>query len=549
MTIPAQDTGDGAQPADTPRRHVHTEATRLLSGGVYLDHAFRTKVIDELVAHEDRPVPPSLGVDVVSVLHHALRARSQEIGKAVGVLVVWALFLALTIGLGRTASGTVADLGASPLGFFTVWPLFFALIGLLLLLTRQPQTSKARVGRLLGWLLMALYVVTVFLAAVTGDPTAWAGLLLPFALALPLWAQQVDLMSLLRRELTGEGFRTAPPPRLPASDRYRRIEAAITEEQHSPLTVYDPFEPFLGAGLPHNPWSLALELKRQPGSTSKEPLTPRQVVDLITPRLTALRDAAGARHSMDRMRSLEIEEFVYLPGGVARPAVSRQAEHIREHLDVAVDEGGEGRRYFLRVRIGAWHEQVVVSVLVRVHTQGGMLVLEVVPHVLTPVRRSFTRIDELADPARNDNRRSAVRALGDTPTALYESLRTLGSALASAFRLWMRKPHLSVSDGPKTSIRELGSTPKLSLFQEMDVSRYIKTVQDRIASGVRDALRASGFQTDEFQQQIVQVSQGGVYIGEMSGGAVASGTGAKARATKSTLTQKSTEPAARESSA
>ena len=79
-------------------------------------------------------------------------------------------------------------------------------------------------------------------------------------------------------------------------------------------------------------------------------------------------------------------------------------------------------------------------------------------------------------------------------------------------------------------MRELGSTPFVHLFQEMDVSRYVKTVQDRIINGVRAALRSQGYATDEFEQQVVNVSGNGVFIGgSMSGGAIATGSGAKAQ--------------------
>jgi hypothetical protein len=64
----------------------------------------------------------------------------------------------------------------------------------------------------------------------------------------------------------------------------------------------------------------------------------------------------------------------------------------------------------------------------------------------------------------------------------------------------------------------MGSTDRLSLFQEMDVSRYIKTVEDRIASGVREALRRSGCETGSFEQNIFNVAAGGQFIGQMSGG-------------------------------
>ena len=67
------------------------------------------------------------------------------------------------------------------------------------------------------------------------------------------------------------------------------------------------------------------------------------------------------------------------------------------HMDsLAVEEGGETRRHFLRIRVGGWNEGVVTTLFVRVHTQGGMLMLEVAPHVLWPLRQLFQDADRLA---------------------------------------------------------------------------------------------------------------------------------------------------------
>ncbi|MFJ3227792.1 hypothetical protein ACIPJS_31185 [Streptomyces sp. NPDC086783] len=90
--------------------------------------------------------------------------------------------------------------------------------------------------------------------------------------------------------------------------------------------------------------------------------------------------------------------------------------------------------------------------------------------------------------------------------------------LAQCLRTWLARPEQAPPDAPLLSVRELGSTDRLSLFQEMDVSRYVKTVEDRIASGVREALRRSGCETGRFEQNIVNVAAGGRFIGQMSGG-------------------------------
>lgn len=63
----------------------------------------------------------------------------------------------------------------------------------------------------------------------------------------------------------------------------------------------------------------------------------------------------------------------------------------------------------------------------------------------------------------------------------------------------------------------------------MDVARYIRTLQDRIGEGVRDALQAHGYRTDRLEQNITNIHNSGLYIKEMSGGALA--TGAHGQAT------------------
>jgi hypothetical protein len=373
-----------------------------------------------------------------------------------------------------------------------------------------------------------------------------AAIVFPLLLVLPVWVHRARVAAVLRQELGPDDvFSRHPRATLPDTVRMRRIGAAIDREQHASLTIYDPFRPFMGAGLPFDPWSFALELKRKAqsdgGGSGGGRLTARIVVDLIRPRLEALRTSAAAT-GRDRLRGLEIDEFVYLPVGPPRSHVAYDAQTVGEHLLASVDEGGEARRHFLRIRIGAWDEQVVVSVLVRVHTQGDMLVLEVAPHVLTPVRPEFKAVDVIAARGEEDLARDGIRALLTTPAATIAAGVSASRTLIALFRTWLADPKRALPDGPATSVRELGSIAEISLFQEMDVSRYVKTVQDRIASGVRDALRSQGYETGEFEQQIVNVSGGGVFIGTMSGGAVATGERATARSAGSGSAGRGSEP-------
>jgi hypothetical protein len=78
------------------------------------------------------------------------------------------------------------------------------------------------------------------------------------------------------------------------------------------------------------------------------------------------------------------------------------------------------------------------------------------------------------------------------------------------------------------SVRELGAATSRSLFQQMDVDRYLRSIQDRIAHGVRTALSGHGYQTGEFVQKVVNISNGGVHIDSAAHSTFAVGSHARA---------------------
>ncbi|MDX6362943.1 MAG: hypothetical protein QOC85_1953, partial [Streptomyces sp.] len=525
------------------RRYARSEATRLLCAGAHLDTVFRAGVIDELIGHEERPAPPSLGVDVVSVLGHAMRARRQEAATAFVLCGIWIAFFVVEVALadGWTEPGGALVLGFLSLGvLFSASPvLFYAIVCALLWCARaasgwgttmyavsRTETSQLRLPRQAtawGFTFVARALELGYwayaLARILDDPFA---LLFPLAITFTTGVHRSHVAEVMRRELARDVFARAPAPAPAVGARQLRVAEAITREQHADVALYDAHRPFVGAGKPYEPWSFAMEITParkprtvlngaapdgrsnglphdpdDPGNPDDpdEPrapvrLTNRRIIDLVRPKLEALRESA-ALTSRDRLRDLEIDEFVYLPSGVGRDEGVYQPSSARLHIDESVDEGGEARRHFLRVRVGAWDEQVVVSVLVRVHTQGGMLVLEVVPHVLGPILEEYRRVDVIAGRGEGDAG-EVLRTLLSGPAtnvvAGLSALRTVGQCL----RTWLAHPEQAPPDAPLVSVRELGSTDRLSLFQEMDVSRYIKTVEDRIASGVREALRRTG---------------------------------------------------------
>ncbi|GAA3498828.1 hypothetical protein GCM10019016_059310 [Streptomyces prasinosporus] len=562
--VPQQPHHTGAAPpSDPPPVPPHaSEASRLLCAGAYLDPGYRDRVIEQLYLNEQRIVAPSLGFDAARVLAHALRARRQELLWAAAVLGLWAVGVPLSGGL-------LALL---------LWPsLLLAVAPLLRGRAPQPPWYRrlaAFLTRSAGRLLIGIGLLVLGSAAFGGGSDddsgssygsaygsygsggdglleslteafagsaepwrAWLGIGALVAVGLCVAARRSQFARVLAAELSPQRFPDAAgdPAEQAEGQRFRRMTHRIRLEQHAPLVMYHEARPFCGAGAAYDTWVLAVEL-RPDEEEQQQPLSNRAVLDRIRPLLEQLRVPAeyagpGVR---DRLRRLEIDECVFLPaeGLLSRDQAPYGPAEFEQHRARAVEEGGEKRRHFLRVRVGGWEEELVVTVFVRVHTQGRMLMLEIAPHVLTPVREDFKDADRTSHRFRTDN--PFARIVGAAvlvPGSVGRSLVTLGRGAVYAWRALTGGHAHALPDGPALSVRELASAPAGSTFQEMDVVRYLRSVQDRIGRGVRLALAEAGYETGEFVQKIINISNGGVHVGRADNSSFAFGDHARAETT------------------
>jgi hypothetical protein len=558
-----QPTDNGVPSASSAPPHPPTpphasEATRLLCAGAYLDAGYRDTVIEQLHLNEQRLTAPSLGFDAARVLAHALRARRHELLWAGLVLFLWVVGLPLTGGL---------------LTAFLVPSLLLAVAGWIRGDTAAPPVYRRLPAFLLRWwgrFLFAWLLVITVLAAFGGgkdntddgygssygsEPGAGDLLLPDFSQASGLFepwrawltigmfaliaacvvAQRAQFAGVMDAELSPTRFPDAvgDPAEQTEGQRFQRLKERIRVEQHAPLIMYHEARPFCGAGESYETWVLAVEL-RPDGMKKQQPLSNRRILEQIRPLLEQLRlPAEFAGHAVrDRLRWLEIDECVFLPaeGLGRREEAPYSVPAFEEHRARAVEEGAEKRRHFLRIRVGGWEEELVVTVFVRIHTQGRMLMLEIAPHVLLPVREDFKNADRTAHAFRHNTVfGKAAWGVARVPGSAARSVVALAKGLVYAWRLLTGGYTGALPDGPALSVRELGSARTGSTFQEMDVSRYLKSVQDRVAHGVRAALAESGYQTGEFVQKIVNISGGGVNIeGGVEGSTFAVGSHAKA---------------------
>ncbi|GGX25966.1 hypothetical protein [Streptomyces chryseus] len=546
-----------------------SEAGRLLCAGTYLDPRFRDRVIDELYVHDERVVAPSYGIDAARVLGHALRARRDELIWSAAVVAVWVgaasatdgwfptrfllpclLLSAAAWAVRATRSAPVLRVPARLLQLYAR-----LLMGFLLLTTAMAPLIRAKDSLLDSW-----FVESVHWAVQTLDlqfrllPLEWQyklyfdpdddtwlqspyvtlGLLLLLAVLVGLRHERTarTMSGPLSREHYADLARD-PAERSPGS-RLRLVRELIRGEQHWPVVMYATANPFCGAGMPFRPWHLSVELRPRTdiGPEGPHAVGNEEILRRVLPLVEALRvpSAHGAAQVaaavLDRLRELVVDECVFLPvkGLRRREDVPVDADEFEEHRAGAIEEGGEKRRHFLRIRVGGWDEDIVVTVFVRVHTQGGMLMLEVAPHVLRPVRRSFQEADDTAQRFGRDNAVAlSLRAVVDAPRALVVAVAALARGLVSGWRAVTAVSARARPTGPEAAVRELGADPDASLFQAMDVDRYLKTIQDRVARGVQLALYEAGWQTAEFEQKAVNLGQGAVYIQSMHNSAVGIG--------------------------
>ncbi|MGW5656362.1 hypothetical protein [Streptomyces humi] len=555
----------GAPPALPPTPPYASEATRLLCAGTYLDSGYRDRVIEELQLNEQRIAAPSLGFDAARVLAHALRARRQELLWAAAILGLWAVGLPLSGWLLAFFLLPSIALAVAPwIDGFTVVPPLYRLIAAFLVRWW---------GRVFFTIALVLTLVIAFgggsdggsssgsynsydsYDSYSGSSPGWGDLLVPglsdigglakpwhawlalaalAGIALCEHAQRTRFTRVLAAELSPQRFPDAAndPAEKAENPRFQRLKQRIRIEQDAPLIIYNEADPFCGAGAAYSTWVLAVELRRDELKKEQQPIGNRAILERIRPLLEQLRiPAEYAGHGVrDRLRQLEIDECVFLPaeGLPSRDQAPYTAQAFEEHRARAVEEGGEKRRHFLRIRVGGWEEELVVTVFVRLHTQGRMLVLEVAPHVLTPVRADFKDADRTAHRFRNNNwvGKSAA-AVVRVPGSVGRSLAQLARGAVYVWRLLTGGHAGALPEGPALSVRELGAVEVGSHFQEMDVVRYLRSIQDRVAHGVRAALAEAGYETGEFVQKIVNVSND-VSIGRVENSTFAVGSHATA---------------------
>lgn len=544
---------NGARRAVRPTT-ARDDTTRYLCAAAHLDKEFANEAIREFLVEDTRPVPPSAGVDAAAVLGEAVAARTRRKLRDIGLIVLlsgmlfvapaellgmW-LVLAVVFSVpalatafrkrGLQAKQAVYVVGGVGIAGLVVimWPEIERLLSdtsSSSVYSYEPVSSRAEV---IGDIVLTVLGVAALLAVLLADRlVVWKHLNERFwpnrrttAMAhtkdRAVFQYSPDLfLTQLRRFVT---------PRVTVAAPLLHEPSMPTHAEPAPLLVYRDYVPFVGAGEPQDPWSIAVPLEELPDAESTTDLTTETLYTGIRTEIESLRSAITLAPGQ-RLGHLDFGEWVIVSADelidhlddpssadfLQQPGVAPFTLLRPERVQSIKVEPMEWARYYQCYEIETWDRDLVMSVFVHVAVGAGALYVEWTPCVLRPIKKEYREIDTMS--------RSLWRPLLSAVFDLLCLPATAPGRFAHTFSfIRPARQHLGVVDpdsyGVAASLRELASAQRVdNYFQYADIARYLKMMESRLVLAVSRIMRAAGYSPASFDEQAATVVNNNVTIG------------------------------------
>ncbi|MGH3875579.1 MAG: hypothetical protein ACRDSK_00930 [Actinophytocola sp.] len=556
--------GNGKRHAAPPDA-LRDDTTRYLCAAAHLDKDFANDAIREFLVESTRPIPPSAGVDAAAVLGEAVAARTRRKLRdlAVIALLIGLLFfvsvelLAMWLVVAAVLS-VPAMAGAVRKGGLSAKPALYVaggvgIVVLFVILWPEIENMLSGLGTSSDYYYEPVATRNEVIADIVLTGLGVAALLAVFlADRLVVWRHLNErfwpnrrtaplarihnrniyqysptlFVTQLRRYVDSRATIAAPPP---------HEFSMPTHAEPAPLLVYRDYVPFVGAGMPEKPWSIAVPLERLPGTRPTAELTTDTLYAAIRKEIESLRDAVTLAPGR-RLGDLGIGEMVIV-----------SADELIDHLEEPsaadfLDQPGvapfnllrpgrvqsikvepvEWARYYQCYEVETWDRDLVLSVFVHVAVGQDALYVEWTPCVLLPIKKEYREIDTMS--------RSLWRPLLGAVADLLRLPASIPGRLAHTFTfIRAARQHLGVvsstSYGVSASLRELASAPiEDNYFQFADIDRYQKMMKGRLILAVSRMMRAAGFSPASFDAQAATVVNNNVNIGGNVGGNFVAGS-------------------------
>lgn len=509
------------------------DSTRYLCAAAHLSPDYADAVVAEMLVEPTRATAPSPGIDPGAVLTEAVIARVRVRLVAVAVLLAAVLLAVLWPGL------------------LAVW----VLLAWLVLLPRLARQLKSKRGLFMA---NVVFIAVALAAASAFDleeevESLDALALLPVLVVLAVFvANRVAVNRLIAtRFQRRRGHQPSPSARLDSQllslspelaervkERYLAADVFVAPGEVArdwvPVVVHRGYEPFVGAGPTHRPWSMAIPLERDPHAEEHGTLSTARLLEAIGREVEALR-GSGTLSPSGRFRRLLSEDVVVIGSDElvehfgeeqGRPFIAdenhRPHTHITRARALALrDEPVEWARYYRRFTVLTWDHDLIVSVYLHVAMDDSTLYVEWTPCVLRPISEFFRGIDT----EHHTVGRAVRQALGDL-------VRFPAELPAAVVRLCSVPRPLKVEDGMVNpdkygalhSLREFAADDGVrNYFQRLDVDRYLKIMHTRAIRAISALLRDTGYLRASLEQQAQAIVQNSVHIGGSMTGPITMG--------------------------
>jgi hypothetical protein len=491
---------------EPPVEETPVDVTRYLAAATYLDEDFRDDVIVQTLRERYRFIGPSYGVDIASVVRHAIASRwlSRRRDLILTVLIVigvWALHLPLLFGVGVFVGGVLVAAALT-----------------------SPRTK-------LRWKIVLSVVAYIGIMAFALHPlsllTAVAAV---FVVASDIYTRRYRVVA---RRMNSKDFKPGAPaygrerPGQRAADA-RRI-AHLAGHRDGNVVVYSGYAPFKGSGveMPKWSWSFAVnvaEAADAPSDTGS--------VELV--EATDLHDRVVEAMTNLKLDGLTVADRYYASGRhiIGWPDVffyPRQPgdpfPKLRYQIaDIAAleDKPEPLVRRYIDIKVAIWQSELILSIFVRFTRAADYLFVEATSYLLPPIKGSYYGINALNPrPTPHEFFRLVLTSIARTPVLWLEApiqvARWMARPVARARReqqvAQAIRENRKFDYGAIGSIRESGSEHEYAkFFQKMDMERVHNVIDRHLLTTIISFLQEKGVNTGDLEHSARLIINRGFWV-------------------------------------
>jgi hypothetical protein len=440
------------------------DTTRYLAAAAHLDDRFADRAIREFLTEPTRSAPPVAGVRAGAVLAEAVAARARRklrdtllvtlfagvlVTLSLSIVIAWLLIgVSVFVVLARKEPARRRVPPAVGGGLIAV--------GLLVLLVRTGDLGTSFDELTLATALVTLLLVALLTVLLVDEFVVWRHLEDRFPRGCLLTEPDPAALSPQVRRVFLFGARRF----LTQLRRHLHRQRIVAAGGGAPVLVTSGHRRFVGAGEPHDSWTLTVPLRPDAGHARP-------------PRLAALYDhvvramGCGTEQVVVSEKGLD-KDFLADPTSAPYPLL--RGQRVRELRD----RPREGARCYLRFEV-----EPGVSAFLHLAVRDANLYVEWTPCVLPPVREEYRAIDTMRESPLLPVARAVLRFL-TLPMSVPYRLRTVCSVI--------RRPATPDRYGVPFGLSELAAGT------EVWRPAQLKEFERRLTHALAEALVAAGYE-------------------------------------------------------